>query len=278
VSGALLRVGTSEESNETSLPNPVAFSTCSGYSAPVSVLLVERVPVFAVGFAGIKRGWTHTAQYVRALSHDFHVARVDAMSDRAQMIDGEPFRYGADKLLVGPTMGFFPFKLPVSARISASSPEPTRLGLLDLLPKAIKSWAVWARDAGRRFIHTLLGLSPFEDGCAPFLTPESATHTRQYGPSNLLCQGLLEVWPYFNPKALSRPQPACSCESQAPNSRQGSGLQASFPGSDNVHFVKFQKTPQVAQIENLASFWRTLRMIIPVILTPMLSRADRAFE
>lgn len=55
-------------------------------SAPVGILFIEFVTIFAMSLFCVLRAWTKTAQIVFLWSHAFKMRRVNAMSNSAKMV------------------------------------------------------------------------------------------------------------------------------------------------------------------------------------------------
>lgn len=94
----------------------------------VAVFGGQRVPVLAVGFACISRGWAFTAPLVLRLRNRLKMCWVHARSVAAQVVQLKALWDGADEVDVRPAMSSYVTavceELPVSLGDAARHPDP----------------------------------------------------------------------------------------------------------------------------------------------------------
>ena len=112
---------------------------------------IVRVPLWAVGFGGIKRRDPKASARVDLVSDRFHVSRVDTKTNATQVVNGEPFRdrsyqqFVSEAVGVHVTPGNLKVAIAVVCRPSRPEPAGAKFGavvrdgsaLLNLRPKAL---------------------------------------------------------------------------------------------------------------------------------------------
>jgi hypothetical protein len=114
-------------------------------------IVVPLVPVLAQRLHDV-RPRRDASMQVHPPSHWIKVFRIDAIANTAKVIEIAALGDLADKQFVSKAMSHHLMAMPqhesaVAIAVKASSPKPTRISLLDLLPEALKRVPVWRHIA-----------------------------------------------------------------------------------------------------------------------------------
>ena len=110
----------------------------------IKILSFEKVSPLAVGFPGIHGAGSDAPEDILAAGHRFQVCWVDAQFVPTQMIDMQANGNRSNERFICPSVsphlafiGNRPTERPVSVGKFCPSPNPTRVGFVNLGPKPI---------------------------------------------------------------------------------------------------------------------------------------------